>query len=289
MIEVYLFLAVFPVQLLAMSVLFPVRFARLIRAALAKHPAERLADLYPGVDVAHAHEHFLARYRVANTVVAVLGLLLLGWFMRYMQQSDWDAGKVGAILIAYSLLQYLPILLLAWLTIRFNKVHRRSLLEGKRKAILQRRGPFDFVSPFTVVLAILSFSLFAALNFYIAPDPFPGYAGPFVNIGMLTLMYVGVAFVVYRVVYAWKRDPLQTHAERMRTISGVVNCYVWMCILTPIFLSFSFAQKLLDLETWGPVAGTASFLIVGFVSLRGLMASPRLPGADGLGSSAVHQ
>jgi hypothetical protein len=34
--------------------------------------------------------------------------------------------------------------------VRFNKVHKRSLLQRKRKAILQPRGLFDFVSPFIV-------------------------------------------------------------------------------------------------------------------------------------------
>jgi hypothetical protein len=288
MIEVYLFLAVFPVQILAMSVLYPVRFARLIRAGVANISAARLAELYPGVDVWHAHESFLARYRVANGVVAVLGLLLLGWFVSHMQQPDWDAGAVGGMITAYFFLQNLPTLLMTWFTVRFNKVHRRSPLDGKRKASLQRRAPFDFVSPLTVVLACLSFFQFVAFNFYVARDPFPGYAGPAVNIGIVTLMYVVFGFAVYWVVYLRKKNPLETHAARMRVIGGVVNCYVWMCIVVPIFLSLSFAQKLLDVPTWGPFAGTVSFLILGLINLR-LIAPPRQPEADGLGSRPVHQ
>src|SRR5215831_1686275 len=109
MIEVYLFLAMFPVQILGMSVLYPVLFTRFIRTGLKNVPAERLAELYPGVDVGQAHERFLARYRAANTVVAVLGLLLVGWFIHYMQRPDWDAGAVGGILTVYFLLQNFPI------------------------------------------------------------------------------------------------------------------------------------------------------------------------------------
>ena len=82
MIEVYLFLAVFPVQILGMSVLLPIRFTRLIRTGLESIPAERLAELYPGVDVGQAHERFIARYRAVNTGIAVLGFLLLGWIGR---------------------------------------------------------------------------------------------------------------------------------------------------------------------------------------------------------------
>ena len=287
MIEVYLFLAMFPVQILVMSVLYPVRLTRLIRTGLKNIPAERLAELYPGVDVGQAHERFLARYRAANTVVAVLGLLLLGWFISYMQRPNWDEGAVGGMVTAYFLLQNFPIILIAWFTTRFNKVHRRLLREPKRKAILQRRGLFDFVSPLTAFLVILAYFQFAAFMFYVARHPFPGFAGPFVNIGIVTLLYVLGAFVMYWVLYGRKTDPLQTHADRMRVISVVVNCYSWMCILIPVFVSLSIACKLLELEKWGPFAGTMSFLILALLCLRVLSALPRQQEADRLGSSPV--
>src|SRR5262245_15644487 len=59
MLEVYLILAAFAAQILGMSVLFPVRVTRNIRTGLQKVPAERLAELYPGVDVGQAHERFI--------------------------------------------------------------------------------------------------------------------------------------------------------------------------------------------------------------------------------------
>ena len=287
MIEVYLFLALFPVQILGMSVLYPVGLTRLIRTGLKNIPAERLTELYPGVDVGQAHERFLARYRGTNTVVAVLGLLLLGWLISYMQRPNWDAGAVGGMVFAYFLLQCFPIFLITWFTTRFNKVHRRLLPEAKRKAVLQRRGLFNFVSPLTVLLAILAYFQFVAVMFYVARDPFPGFGGPFANIGNLSLLYILLGACVMYLLYGRKRDPLQTHADRMRMISGVVNFYAWMCILSPIFVSLSIAQKLLELETWGPFAGTVFFLICTLLLLRALSAPPRQQEADRLGSGPV--
>jgi hypothetical protein len=287
MIEVYLFLAMFPVQILGMSVLYPVLFTRFIRTGLANIPAERLAELYPGVDVGQAHERLLARYRVANTVVAVLGLLLLGWFISYMQRPNWDAGAVGGMVTAYFVLQCFPIILIAWFTTRFNKVHRRLRPEAKRKAILQRRGLFNFVSPFTVLLAILAYFQFVAVMFYVARHPFPGFGGPFANIGILSLGYILLCACVMYLLYGKKKDPLQTHADRMRMISGVANYYAWILILTSIFLSLQAARKLVELETWGPFAGTVFFLIITLLSLRTMTAPPRQPEADGLGPSPV--
>jgi hypothetical protein len=289
MIEVYLFLAAFPVQILAMSVFYPAGFSRLIRSSMAKIPAERLAELYPGVDVGLAHERFLVRYRVANVVVIVIGLTLLGWFIVYMRRPAWDVGRVSGILTAYFLLQSLPIAMTSWFLVRFDKLHKRSSPRAKRKAVLQRRRPFDFVSPYVVLLAILSYLLFVAFNFYVAQHPFPGYAGPVVNIGMVTLLLVLLAGVMYWFLYFKKADPLQTHAERMGMFRMLMNCFAWVCILLPIFLSFDFARKLMELETWSPLAGTVGFLILSILNLRSVSARPREPQADGLGSSAAHR
>ena len=77
-----------------------------------------------------------------------------------------------------SVMQMLPLFLVAWLGFKYNRVHRHSLLEGKRKAILQRRGLFDFISPFIVFLAVSSYFLFVAFVIYVQQEPFPGFAPP---------------------------------------------------------------------------------------------------------------
>jgi hypothetical protein len=289
MIEVYSFLAMFLLQILVVSVIYPIRFARLIRAGLARVPAERLVELYPGIDVARTHERFLARYRVANAVVVVLGLLLLGRFFSSMQHPGWDDGAVGNGLFAYFLLQNVPVVLMAWLTTRFHKVRRFGLPEAKRTATLQRRGLFDFLSPRLVVLAVLSYSLFAAFIFYVARHPFPGFGGPLANIGILTLGYIFLGIVVYRQIYGRKSDPLQTHAERMHTIRVVVNAIAWCCILVPMFGAMAIARQMLDLDTWGPFVGSLVFLTMGLMSFGFLSATPRQQEADGLRSSPVRQ
>ncbi len=285
MIEVYLFLAVFPVQILGMSVLVPSRFARLIRTGLENIPPERLAELYPGVDVGQAHERFLARYRITNTVIAGLGLLLLGWFISYMQRPKWDLGVVSGMGTAYVMLQNFPFILIAWFTHRFNKVHRRLLREPKRKAVLRRRGLFDFISPSTALLAILAYLQYVAVIFYAVRHPFPGFGGAFANIGGVSLMYMLLGAIVVKLLYGRKKDPLQTNADRIRMVRGVANFYAWVCILMSVLLSFSIAQKLLKLETWGPFAGTVYFLIITLLLLRGFSTPPRQPEADRLDSS----
>ena len=85
-------------------------------------PAERLAQLYPGVDLGHAQERFLTQYRALTTGIAVLGLLLLGWLFSYMRRPDWDDGPVEVLVTVYFLMaQMLPLGLVVWFGVRFNK------------------------------------------------------------------------------------------------------------------------------------------------------------------------
>ena len=274
MIEAYAFFAAFTVQILAMSVLHPAWFIRYMRVQTTRVPAERLAQLYPGIDLGRAQERFLKQYRAANACIAVLGLLLLAWLFSHMQRPDWDDGPVVVLVTGYFLAQMLPIGLVAWLGVRFNMKHRRSLLEGKRKATLQRRGLFDFVSPFVVALAVLSYFLFVAFVIYIQQDPFPGFAGYF-SIGGVTFVYAFQAIFVYAMLYGRNKNPFETHADRLHTIGFAIKSSVYSCIIIVVYVSLNFALGLLDLQRWEPFALSAFFVACALLISMGVMAPPR--------------
>jgi hypothetical protein len=281
MIETYGFLAVFTVQVLAMSVWYPARFSRYVRVQANSLPAERLAQLYPGVDLKLSTERFLTRYRAVNMGIAVLGLLLLGGLFYYMRRLDWKDERVIALSAAYFMMQMLPLMFVSWLGFRLNKVHKRSLLEGKRKATLQRRGLFDFISPFVVFLAVSSYFLVVAFVMYFQREPFPGFG----LIGVLTLTYASQAFVVYWTLYGKKANPLVTHAGHLHNIGLAVKTIVYGCILCSLFFAFVFAVDLLDLKRWVPLAQSVCLLITTFLLLMGLSTPAREPEAAGPGGS----
>ena len=281
MTEVYAFLAAFTVQIL-LSVLGPARFIRRVQATSIP---ERLAQLYPGVDLSLRRERFVTRYRALNRGIAVLGLLLLGWLSHYMRRPDWDLRPVVTLVCVYFLVQtLLPLGLIVPRAIRFNKAHKRSeLLEGKRKAILQRRGLFDFVSPFTVFVAVLSYLLFAAFVIDIEHHRFPKSAGLIV-LGIITLVYALNGFLVYSVLYGKKPNPFETHEGRVHTIGVTVKALVYTCIAGVAFVSLSITLGLLHWQRWMPFALSAFFVITGLLSLMSMTIPPPQPGVDGLDS-----
>jgi hypothetical protein len=284
--EVYAFLAAFTLQIL-MSVLGPACFIKRVQAMTIP---ERLAQLYPGVDLALRRDRFLTRYRAVNTGIVVLGLLLLGWLFSYMRRPDWDVRPVVVPVCVYFLVQtFLPLGLILPRIIRFNKAHpRSSLLEGKRKAVLQRRGLFDFVSPFTVFIAVLSYILFAGFVIYMQQHPFAQQhpfprSGGLIVVGTITLVYAFNSFVVYGMLYRNKPNPFETHEGRVRTISVTVKTLVYTCIAGVGFMSLTLIIGLLHWQRWMPFALSAFFVITALLPIMWTL-SPRQPGADGLGS-----
>ncbi|HKE93973.1 MAG TPA: hypothetical protein VKB34_06685 [Povalibacter sp.] len=284
MIEIYAFLAAFAVQILAVSVLYPSWLIRYARVRVTSIDTERLAQMYPDVDPIRALERFLTPYRRVNVVITVLGVLLLGWLFNLGRRPDWDRGHVELLIMAYYMVQMLPLVLLGVFGAIYNKVIRGSLAEVKRKAILRRRGLFDFVSPFVVFLAVLVYILFVVFVLYIRQHPFPGFAG-LINIGAVTLVYALNAFVTYKQLYGSKA-PFDTHEGRVHTIGATVRIAVYSCIAAVVFLSLLFTLALLELKKWEPFALSVFFVINTLLCLTGLIAPPRKPAADGSASAA---
>jgi len=281
MLEAYAFLAAFTVQILEISVLGPARFIRYVRVQATRLP---VAQLFPGVDHDRILERYLTRFRVLQTVIAVLGLLLLGWLFNYMRRPEWDADKVGTLAFWYFMVQMLPGLLVAWFAVRFNKALRRLLPVGIRKATLQRRGLFDFVSPFTVLLAVVSYFLFVAVVMYAEQHPFPGFGGVLPNIGIMTLGYAGIAFGVYWSLYGRKSGPLETHADRLHSIGLGVRVGIYTCILVGVSMSLLLARQVLGLDRWEPFSTSAYCVALALISSAVLTVPPHRPEAGGSGS-----
>jgi hypothetical protein len=158
------------------------------------------------------------------------------------------------------------------------------LPDRKRRAVLQRRGLFDFISPFVMFLAVLGYCLFAVLVLYmIRHTPFPKFAGLF-EIGIVTLVYALNAAIVFRYIYGGKHSPLQTHADRVYAIGSVVKNCVRTCIAVTLFQSAYLMLLLLHLNRWGPFALSAFFVITILLSCAGAAPRPHRSGEDGVGS-----
>jgi MFS family permease len=281
----YAFLAVFTLQIVAMSVVHPVWLIRIVRVKMESYYAdERFMQLYPG-DQRPGVERFVTLYRAANACVVVLGLFVLGWLFHYLQRPDWDDGPVETVVAVYFMVQVLPLCIVAVAGVWFGrKAHKLLSPDPKRTASLRRRGLFDFVSPFVVFLVIAAYFLFAAFMLYIEQHPFAGFAGAPINIGVITLVYALNAALIYARLYGRKSSPLERQADRLRTTGVTVKVGVYSCIGIVVYVSLNMSLGLLDLQRWEPLAQSVFLVSCAMLCSLGLAAPPRPPEADGLGS-----
>jgi hypothetical protein len=271
MIEVYGFLAVFLLQVLTLSVVYPGQFNKYVRTQASVVPTERLARLFPGVDLDLAIERFLTRHRVVNIAIGLLGLALLAWLFSFMRSPTWNEEWVIGLSAAYFMIQYLPLLFVGWLGFRWTRAHKSSLLDSKRKATLERRGLFDFTSPVTVFLAVAVFAACVALILTLQKEPFPGYA----LIGVLIVTYAAQAWVVYRALYGKSSNPFESQADRVHRIGTTIRVCVYGSMLCAVFFAFVFAVDLLDMKKWVPLAQALCLLSSSIFSVMSV--TPRRP------------
>jgi len=289
MIEAYAFLAAFAAQILAGSVLYPARLIKYVRGWARDFGSERFAQLFPGVDYIKWVGRFVTGYRAANIVIAVLGLLLLGWMFTRIQQPDW-AGEVTVPATLYLFLQMSLLALIAlYAIVRYHKVLTQRPQESKRKATLQRRGLFDFVSPSVVYFAVLSYFLFVVygiwLDLYIY-DNTSLSKHCLKAIVSVTLVYALNAFMIYKYLYG-KKNPLMNHEGRVHTIAVTVKVGVYSSIAIAWFLSVFGTLGQPGLREWRPFALIVFFVVTMLLTLMSVSAPPRKPEADELGTSPI--
>lgn len=263
MIAAYSFLAAFPLQILAMSILMPSWWMRYVRTQARRIPRERFEQLYPGIDHLEVLEHYLNRYRRMNYCVAMLGVFLSVGLYLYLQRSDWSDGPVEALVGTYFFVQALPFAYIILLAIRHSDVVTH-LSESRRSAVLQRRALFDFVSPIAVALALLGYVGFAAYVLYIWRDPFSGFSG-YATMLCVTLVYVVNACSVYWQLYGRRANSFEPHKNRMRSIALGVKASVYSCIAVVTYLSLTFTLVRLDLQRWEPFALSIMFVITALI------------------------
>jgi hypothetical protein len=286
-IETYAFTAAFAVQIFAMSILVPALFIRYCHAWPTVYP-ESFAQMYPGIEPGLAAERyglstarFANLFRAANWIIAVLGIGLLVWLFRQMQLPDWNHKYVVIRTLFYFVLQLMPLFGVGAYGVWYMATHKPPVTEQKRKATLQRRGLFDFVSPSAVAVSAVAYGLFIGLVIYLWQRGMSGSLTLF-WIGFISAVCAMDAFSIYRQLYGRKHrfEPQEGRVDRMG-LRVKMTVYINIAVITLCSGLVAFTQ--LDLEKWTPFALSSFFAVITFL-MSMAVSLPRRPHADGLRS-----
>jgi hypothetical protein len=169
-------------------------------------------------------------------------------------------------------------------------VHKKAVAlappETRRTASLQRRGLFDFVSPYAVFLAALLYVLFAAAMVYFWLNPFPDFNHPLWPLRGITFGYSVNAALTYWILHGRRNAPLETRAGRMKENAVAITAMVYACIAVVVFTSITvMLREFLHEEKWIPFAVSVFLVLMVLMSTRGLRHAAARTDADCLNPS----
>jgi len=259
-----LFYVVFLSQILLISFYFPRKMLKRISYVFATYPPSQYPRLYP--EPIEYYEKARRNYRNLNVGVLLVGLSLLAVLLGDSRSGEWD---VGNFVFPYFMIQFFPMMLLEIRSFKYYRLMRKADSRTTRKAELQPRRLFDFISPTMIGLALLVYFAFIALILYIRQFDFPWFGG-YWNIVGVTAGNIFFAAIVAWNMYGKKRDPYQAYEDRKRQIELVVQQMVFMSIAATTFMALEVILASLDLRDLQPTVMSLYFQLIAVVCLRTL-------------------
>ncbi len=143
------------------------------------------------------------------------------------------------------------------------------MLGTTRRAELQSRRLFDFVSPVLVGVATFVYVAFCGLIVYVRQFDFPWFGG-YLNIVIITAANLFFAGIIIWKLRGKKTDPHQAYEDRLSQIGLVVNQLVMVSIAATAFAAITITLASLDLRYLQPPIGCLYFQILAVICFRKL-------------------
>ncbi|MBT3500963.1 MAG: hypothetical protein HOB40_10695 [Candidatus Marinimicrobia bacterium] len=263
----FLFITVVLSQLFLMSYYFPRKIANRIQYILDSYPPSEFPKLYPKPIEYYTKKH--RNYKILNLFILVLGLVLLGIVFRNFpedsQRERWDQ----AIVLAFYMTQFFPLLLLEISSFSIFRHMRKIDSRTTRKAELQPRKLFDFISPILLGVVIFVYVSFVVFILYFNRFEYPWFGG-YLNIVIISggnLFFSGIA--------AWnmfgkKLDPYQSYEDRRRKISLIVKQMAYISIGVTVYGAFSIIAHTFEIRHFNSTFMSIYCQLIALVAFQAL-------------------
>ncbi len=245
-------------QVLLLSRYFPWKMLGRMKHVFATYPPSDYPRLYPRPF--EYYQHAQHNYRVINRWIHIAGLILVAILFITPRSGEWD----GAIATWFFMVQFIPLLRLDISSFKYFRLMREANSRSTRKAELHRRRLPDFISPFFLGLAVLTYIAFVFFIIYVKQFDFPWFGG-YVNIAAMTVMNLVFAGMIAWSIYGKKLNPHQAHADRLRQIGLSVKILVFVSIAATVFIMLHVTLAAMELREYQPVVQTLYYQLLAVV------------------------
>jgi len=270
--ENIIFYIIFLSQILLISYYYPKQVLDRMTTVLEKHPPDQYPKLYP-----RPHSFYTQgqkRYRVLNHVILALGFGLL------IAIGYWDystGGEINNMIpFGYWMIQGIPMFLLEILGYSRFKLMRAADVSGKRRAVLNPRRLFNFVSPRLFGLAI--FMYVACILFFYSIHGFQIHPSndTFIIFVTLTLMNLLFTAIIVGHLRGKKRDPHQAHDDRIKqSVTSIKSLFI-MSVVASFFIITTEGMQAFHLDFYRASLMSAYLQLTIVIGLGALLRKTKL-------------
>lgn len=219
-------------QIWFLSYYYPKQVVRRIDFVLTHCPENEYPKLYP-ISIERIKTIKLG-YQYVNHLIAFVGILIFLYFTLAVTDLNNYLNILDDIPLLFGMVQFIPLFILELLGYKHLKLMRQKNTQTNRKAELQPRRLFQFISPIYVFIAFAVYFGFIFFELYIS-----NFTLTFDTIIKLTAVsLVNVMFIVLALknLYGKKCDPyLDTH-ERNKQTKFVLQSITFVSIFVSCFL-----------------------------------------------------
>ncbi len=271
-----LFYFVFLSQIILVSSYFPRKLLSRMKAVLETYPPSKYPKLYP--KPIEVYEKGQRNYRIMNQIILVAGFILL------FAVGLWDYSSDGTVSdlfpFVYFMVQVIPLMLMEISGFAYFKLMRKADLRTRRKAELQPRRLFDFISP--TIFGVAIFMNIACIFFYLYIDQFQFHWGSDAFVISITLIAMNTLFagINYWNLTGKKLDPYQSSKDRIRQIEASVRSLVFVSIGASIFIIITAVINQFNLDYLEPSIMSLYLQLIALASLGTTLRALRIEDID---------
>jgi len=262
-----LFYALFLSQIILISYYYPKQIIKRVDGVLKNFPPEIYPKLYPvPVEKVIASK---TSYKLLNNIIIVIGLVLLTIHLYISADYVGNEKVAEGLPLMFGMVQFIPFILLEVSGCRQLKLMRKANKSTSRTADLTPRHLFNYVSPLSVVLAVVLLLAFVGFdlyinNFIITSD---------LIIKVLTLCLVHALFIGLAIWHlTGKRlDPHQSTEDRSNQTEFSLQSMVSVSIFLSIFLMANSAVDVYQLYSLEIIINTIYFQVIAFYGIGGML------------------
>ena len=271
-----LFYFVFISQIFFISYYYPREILNRSNFVINKYPPNEYPRLYiKSLDIYKRNQR---SFKIVNHSIMVIGILLLFTF------GIWDYLSEGYIdqifILIYFMVQVLPLMILEYSGFAYFKLMRKADIRTTRRAELNPRRLFNFISPailgfavFLIIACIFIFYLIHQFQFHPSNDTFV------ISITLIlsNLLYAGI---IYWNIYGKKINPYQATKDRINQIGVTVKSLVFMSIAASLFLITNGIVENYNLEYLESALMSIYLQLIIFIGLGTILRNLRVENID---------